>query len=53
MAGTMNNRNFTATREPDKQGGHWRKVNRKLREAAGAVVGGAVSLEIAPVAEEP
>src|SRR5207302_11027178 len=31
----------------------WLKVARKLREAAGAEAGNVVSLEIAPVAEEP
>jgi uncharacterized protein YdeI (YjbR/CyaY-like superfamily) len=43
---------FRATLEPDGQGGHWLKVDRKLREAACAEAGDVVSLEIAPVAEE-
>jgi hypothetical protein len=29
---------FRATLEPDGQMGHWLKVNRKMREAAGNVV---------------
>ena len=44
---------FKATLEPDGQGGHWLKVNQKLRQSAGAQGGDLVSMEIAPVAEEP
>jgi hypothetical protein len=51
--GTFNGLAFQATLEPDGQGGHWLKVDRKLREAAGAEAGDVVMLEIAPVAEEP
>ena len=32
---------------------HWLKVDRKLREVAGAEAGDVVTLEIAPAAEEP
>src|SRR5204863_3866885 len=32
---------------------HWLKVNRKMREAAGADTGDIVTLEIAPSAEKP
>ena len=39
--------------EPDGQGGHWLKVDRKLSEAAGVAAGDVVTLEIAPVAQEP
>ncbi len=39
--------------EPDGQGSHWLKVDRQLREAAGAEAGDVVTLEIAPAAEEP
>src|SRR4051794_41650761 len=53
VEGTFNGLAFQATLEPDGQGGHWLKVDRKLREAVGAVAGDIVSLEIAPVAEEP
>ena len=53
VEGTLNGVPFRATLEPDGQGGHWLKVDRKLREAAGAEEGGDVALEIAPVAEEP
>jgi hypothetical protein len=53
VEGTINGASFGATLEPDGQGGHWLKVDRKLREAAGAEAGDVVTLEIAPVAEEP
>ena len=53
VEGTMNGFPFKATLEPDGQGGHWLKVDRKLREAAGAVAGDVVTLEIAPSGEDP
>jgi hypothetical protein len=53
VEGTFNGLAFRATLQPDGQGGHWLKVDRKLREVAGAEAGNVVSLEIAPVAEEP
>ncbi|MCG3128627.1 MAG: hypothetical protein CHACPFDD_03516 [Phycisphaerae bacterium] len=59
VEGTFNGVAFQATLQPDGQGGHWLKVDRKLREAAGAPgtaglqAGDVVTLEIAPVAEEP
>ena len=53
VEGTLKGFPFRATLEPDGQGGHWLKVDRKLREAAGAEAGDIVTLEIAPVAEEP
>ena len=51
--GTLVGHRFQATLEPDGQGSHWLKVGRALREAAGAVVGDTVALEITPVAVEP
>jgi len=53
VQGTINGSPFQATLEPDGQGGHWLKVDRKLREAAGAEAGDVVTLEVAPAAEEP
>jgi hypothetical protein len=53
VEGTFNGMDFRATLEPDGQGGHWLKVDRKMREAAGAEAGDVVTLEIAPVAEVP
>jgi len=51
--GTLNGVSFQTTLDPDGEGGHWLKVERKLRESAGAVAGDVVTVEIAPVAEEP
>ena len=53
VEGTLNGFPFRATLEPDGQKSHWLKVNRKLREAAGADAGDVVTLEIASLAEEP
>lgn len=53
VEGTFNGLAFQATLEPDGQGGHWLKVDRKMREASGAEAGDVVTLEIAPVAKEP
>jgi hypothetical protein len=53
VEGQINGHPFGATLEPDGQGGHWLKVDRELREAAGVEVGNDVSLKIAPVAQEP
>lgn len=52
IEGTMNGAAFQATLEPDGQGGHWLKVDRKLREVSGAEVGEIVTLEIAPLPPE-
>ena len=51
--GTLEGAAFQATLEPDGQGSHWFKVERKLREAAGVEVGDSVALVIAPVEKEP
>ncbi len=53
VEGTINDFPFRATLEPDGQRGHWLKVNRKTREAAGADAGDVVTLEIVPTAVEP
>ena len=53
VEGAINGVPFRATLEPDGQKSHWLKVNRKLREAAGANAGDIVILEIAPLEEEP
>src|SRR5678815_3936132 len=53
VEGTLNGFPIRATLEPDGQGGHWLKVDRKMREAAGAEAGDVVTLEVAPMAEEP
>ena len=53
VEGTINGASFQATLEPDGHGSHWLKVDRQLREAAGAEAGDLITLEIAPAAEEP
>ena len=53
VEGTINGFPFRATLEPDGQKSHWLRVNRKMREAAGADTGDVVTLEIAPVGKEP
>lgn len=53
VEGTINGFAFRATLDPDGQGGHWLKVGRKMREAAGAEVGDVVRLQVVPMAEEP
>jgi hypothetical protein len=52
VEGAINGYPFRATLEPDGQRSHWLKVNKKMREAAGADVGDVVTLEITPAAEE-
>jgi len=52
VEGTFNGLAFQASLEPDGQGGHWLKVDRKMRKEAGAEAGEVVTLEIAPVAAQ-
>jgi hypothetical protein len=51
--GTINGHGFQATLEPDGQLSHWLRVSSDLRAAAKADIGELVTLEIAPVEEEP
>jgi hypothetical protein len=53
IEGTINGVAFRATLEPDGQKSHWLKVERPLREAAGADTGETVTLEIAVTDEVP
>jgi hypothetical protein len=53
IEGTLNGVPIRATLEPDGVGGHWLKVDRIMRESAGAEAGDLVTLEIAPTAVEP
>jgi len=53
IEGTINGFPFQATLEPDGQKSHWLKIDRKLREGAGADAGDVVTLEIVPAAKEP
>src|SRR6266700_3030817 len=52
VEGTINGFPFRATLEPDGQRSHWLRVNRKMREGAGADAGDVVMLEIVPAGEE-
>lgn len=52
VEGTINGVAFRATLEPDGEGGHWLKVDRKLGEASGAVAGETVTLEITPLSPD-
>src|SRR3546814_19528137 len=51
--GTLEGQPCQATLEPDGEDSHWLKVDKGLREAAGAEAGDAVALEVAPVEKEP
>ncbi|MEO6365189.1 MAG: YdeI/OmpD-associated family protein [Luteimonas sp.] len=51
--GTIDGHRFQATLQPDGKGSHRLKVSRALREAACAVAGDTVALEITPVGLEP
>lgn len=51
--GTLNGARFQATLEPDGQGSHWLKVDRRMQNAAAAHVGDVVTVEVEPVAIEP
>lgn len=53
VEGTINDHQFRATLAPDGQRSHWLKVNRKMREGAGAQVGDVVTLEIMSARMEP
>lgn len=53
VEGTINGFPFRATLQPDGQKSHWLKVDRKMSQGADSVAGDVVTLEIAPVGEEP
>jgi hypothetical protein len=53
VEGTLNGYPFRATLAPDGQRSHWLKVNKKLREGAGAQVGDVVTLEILSAGKKP
>jgi Bacteriocin-protection, YdeI or OmpD-Associated/Domain of unknown function (DUF1905) len=52
VEGTINGFPFRATLEPDGKKSHWLKVDRKMREGAGANAGEIVTLTIAAAGEE-
>ena len=53
VQGTIIGSAFQATLEPDGQLSHWLRVDKDLREAAGAETGETVTVQIAPVSPEP
>jgi hypothetical protein len=53
IEGLINGHPFRAVLEPDGKKGHWLKVNRKMREGAGASVGDLVTLSLGPARKEP
>lgn len=53
VEGTFNDHPIQTTLQPDGAGGHWLKVERKLRVDSGAAVGESVKVEITPMTEEP
>jgi hypothetical protein len=53
VEGAINGSPFRAALDPDGQKSHWLKVDRKLREAAGANAGDVVTVEIAATELEP
>jgi len=53
VEGAINGQSFQATLEPDGQLSHWLRVDKELRQAAGANIGDIVTLDNAPVHEEP
>ena len=53
VEGTLEGSSFSAVLEPDGQGSHWLKVDRKLREAAGVDAGDTVALEVTPSGTMP
>lgn len=53
VEGTLNGFPFHAVLQPDGQKSHWLKIEKKLREAAGADAGDVLNLEIVPTTEAP
>ena len=53
VKGTINGFRFLAALEPDGKGSHWFRVNKTMREAAGADAGDTVTLAIEPAREWP
>src|SRR4029078_6039591 len=53
IEGTINGFAFQAVLEPDGQKSHCHRGDRKLGDAASAVAGDVVTLDIAPAADEP
>jgi hypothetical protein len=53
VKGTINSFHFQAPLEPDGRGSHWLRLDKALREAAGAGAGDTVNLAIEPTKDWP
>src|SRR5580693_5536506 len=53
VEGTINSFPFRAALEPNGKGSHWLRVNKTMRDAAGADAEDTVSVEITRAGEEP
>jgi Bacteriocin-protection, YdeI or OmpD-Associated/Domain of unknown function (DUF1905) len=53
VEGTINGFRFQAALEPDGNGSHWLRVDKTMREGAGADAGDSVTLAIEPAREWP
>jgi hypothetical protein len=53
VEGVINFLPFRAALEPDGKGSHWLRVNQAMHDAAGAVEGDTVTVEITRAGEEP
>ncbi len=53
VEGTINGFPFRAALEPNGKGSHWLRVNKAMRDAAGADAGDTVTVEITRAGEEP
>src|SRR5437588_7543515 len=53
VEGTINGFPFRAALEPNGKGSHWLRVNKSMRDAAGADAGDTVTVEITRVGDEP
>ena len=53
VEGTINGFRFQAALEPDGKGSHWFRVDKTMREAAGADAGDTVTLAIEPTRDWP
>src|SRR5271170_6767436 len=53
VEGTINAFPFRAALEPDGKGSHWLRVNKTMRNAAGADAVATVTVEITRIGEEP
>ena len=53
VEGTINGFRFQAALEPDGKGSHWFRIDKTMREAAGAKAGDTVTLAIEPARDWP